>query len=277
MRVLRSLLVACVLPLVTVGISDACGVKAAMVSGKFTKAGQFEIVSALDSKGNPLENLKGKVFPNVITAEDMTLATADYTDQVLYVVADLDFDRNAMHVSSYTACAQTAAACVESARAGAKLAGAPGCGSKAATANVSNASGCGSKAASVDAKVAGASNASGCGSKAATANVSNAAGCCPSAAKSAEPTAAPKSSDESAGMIVFSVSGMTCGSCVDKIQSAVAALAMDGVQSCTVSLENGQAVIQTSGEVCKKTLQKAIVDAGFPADLQTDEEAPATM
>ena len=80
-------------------------------------------------------------------------------------------------------------------------------------------------------------------------------------------------------MIVFNVSGMTCGGCASKIQAAVAALEMEGVESVEVDVEEGQAVVKTSGKVCTKTLKTTITEAGFPAEIvdadleSKDEEA----
>jgi len=76
-------------------------------------------------------------------------------------------------------------------------------------------------------------------------------------------------------MVVFNVSGMTCGGCASKIEAAVAALEMKGVEAVVVDVEAGTATVQTSSEVCKKTLKSAITEAGFPAEI-AQAEAPET-
>lgn len=62
--------------------------------------------------------------------------------------------------------------------------------------------------------------------------------------------------------IVFSVTGMTCGGCVNSVQKVLAAL--PGVQSVEVTLTPGQArVVCDPARVDRATLAQAVVDAGF--------------
>ena len=62
--------------------------------------------------------------------------------------------------------------------------------------------------------------------------------------------------------IVLSVTGMTCGGCVNSVQKVLAAL--PGVQSVEVTLTPGQArVVVDPSRVDRPTLVRAIVDAGF--------------
>lgn len=62
--------------------------------------------------------------------------------------------------------------------------------------------------------------------------------------------------------IVFSVTGMTCGGCVNSVQKVLAAL--PGVQSVEVTLTPGQArVVYDPARVDRAALAQAVVDAGF--------------
>ena len=283
MRLLRPFAIAASLVLVVAGVSAACTVQSAFVSGKFDENGAFQVVSALDSQGNKLDGVDGKTFAKVELGENVAMPASGSADLV-YVVADLDFDNNVMRVASSTSCAKTADAAVASAQAGGdgccaakaasvKTAGS-GCGTAAKTANAG--SGCGSAAKSASyanagsgcgtaAKSAGYANAgSGCGSSAKAANTASASSGCSPSAKGAEYT-----------MVVFKVSGMTCGGCASKIEAAVAALEMKGVEAVVVDVEGGTATIRTSSDVCTKTLESAITKAGFPAEIAL-AEAPET-
>jgi copper chaperone CopZ len=81
---------------------------------------------------------------------------------------------------------------------------------------------------------------------------------------------AGEAAPEAATMIVYNVSGMTCGGCATKVESAVTKLALPNVTGCTVDLENHRAVVSTTGDVDRTAIQNAITAAGFPA-----EPAPA--
>ncbi len=62
--------------------------------------------------------------------------------------------------------------------------------------------------------------------------------------------------------IVLSVTGMTCGGCVNSVHKVLSTL--PGVQSAEVSLTPGQArVIYDPARVDRTALAQAVVDAGF--------------
>jgi copper chaperone len=60
----------------------------------------------------------------------------------------------------------------------------------------------------------------------------------------------------------LSISGMTCGGCVNSVQNVLAAL--PGVQSATVTLNPGQAsVVYDPARIEPAALAQAVIDAGF--------------
>jgi copper chaperone len=62
--------------------------------------------------------------------------------------------------------------------------------------------------------------------------------------------------------IILSVTGMTCGGCVNSVQKVLAAL--PGVQSVEVSLKPGQArVVVDPTRIDRAALAQAVIDAGF--------------
>jgi copper chaperone len=62
--------------------------------------------------------------------------------------------------------------------------------------------------------------------------------------------------------IVLSVTGMTCGGCVNSVQRVLAAL--PGVERVEVTLQPGQArVVFDAARVDRAALVQAVVDAGF--------------
>ena len=62
--------------------------------------------------------------------------------------------------------------------------------------------------------------------------------------------------------ITLSVTGMTCGGCVNSVQKVLTALA--GVQSAEITLTPGQAhVTFDPAQVDQAALVQAVVDAGF--------------
>ena len=62
--------------------------------------------------------------------------------------------------------------------------------------------------------------------------------------------------------IILSVTGMTCGGCVNSVQKVLAAL--PGVQSVEVTLSPGQArVVVDPARVNRAALAQAVIDAGF--------------
>jgi copper chaperone CopZ len=138
-----------------------------------------------------------------------------------------------------------------------------GCSTKGATAQTAG-SGCSSKGAT--AQTAG----SGCSPKGASAKTAGSCGTDGAKVKSAD----VKSASGETYQIVYSVSGMTCGGCEGQVQSAVAALEMDGIVSVVASHQDGTAIVNCSSDkVCKETVQKAISGAGFPAELIVSAEA----
>jgi len=64
-----------------------------------------------------------------------------------------------------------------------------------------------------------------------------------------------------ADSITLNVSNMKCGGCVSSVEQAL--LAVEGVESAVVSLEDNNAIV--TGVVAADTLIKASTDAGFPA------------
>lgn len=62
--------------------------------------------------------------------------------------------------------------------------------------------------------------------------------------------------------IQLSVTGMTCGGCVNSVKNVLAAL--PGVQSADVTLNPGQAnVVYDPARIAPAVLVQAIIDAGF--------------
>ncbi|PKO60495.1 MAG: hypothetical protein CVU23_13385 [Betaproteobacteria bacterium HGW-Betaproteobacteria-17] len=62
--------------------------------------------------------------------------------------------------------------------------------------------------------------------------------------------------------IILSVTGMTCGGCVNSVQKVLAAL--PGVQSVEVTLTPGQArVVVDPARVDRAALAQVVIDAGF--------------
>ena len=62
--------------------------------------------------------------------------------------------------------------------------------------------------------------------------------------------------------IILTVTGMTCGGCVNSVQKVLAAL--PGVQSVEVSLTPGQArVVVDPARIDRAALVQAVIDAGF--------------
>ncbi|OGU24599.1 MAG: hypothetical protein A2580_11135 [Hydrogenophilales bacterium RIFOXYD1_FULL_62_11] len=62
--------------------------------------------------------------------------------------------------------------------------------------------------------------------------------------------------------IQFTVTGMTCGGCVNSVQNVLTAL--PGVQSVSVTLDPGQAkVVYDPDRIAPATLMQTVIDAGF--------------
>ena len=64
-----------------------------------------------------------------------------------------------------------------------------------------------------------------------------------------------------ADSITLNVSNMKCGGCVSSVEQAL--LAVEGVESAMVSLEDNNAIVK--GVISPDALIKATTDAGFPA------------
>ena len=64
-----------------------------------------------------------------------------------------------------------------------------------------------------------------------------------------------------ADSITLNIANMKCAGCVSSVEQAL--LAIDGVDSAKVSLENNNAIV--TGSVTLDALVKASTDAGFPA------------
>lgn len=61
--------------------------------------------------------------------------------------------------------------------------------------------------------------------------------------------------------VTFNVSKMKCAGCVSSVEQAL--LAVDGVESAEVSLDDATATV--TGNAPQQDLLKAAIDAGFPA------------
>jgi copper chaperone CopZ len=146
------------------------------------------------------------------------------------------------------------------------------CSAKGAAAQSAGAgSSCSAKGAA--AKSAGAG--SSCSAKGAAAQTASAGSSC-----SAKGTVMTTAAADGEYLIVYDVSGMTCGGCASQVQAAVQKLDMKQISAVEVDLEGHRAVIHcTSDDVCRETVGKAITEAGFPAELivqaETAEDAPA--
>ncbi|MBP2412620.1 copper chaperone CopZ [Arthrobacter stackebrandtii] len=69
-----------------------------------------------------------------------------------------------------------------------------------------------------------------------------------------------------AGSINFDLQGLTCGSCVRKVETLVAGLA--GVESASVALVNGgTSTLSVAGDVSPETVTAAVIAAGYPAEV----------
>jgi copper chaperone len=62
--------------------------------------------------------------------------------------------------------------------------------------------------------------------------------------------------------ILLSVTGMTCGGCVNSVHKVL--MALPGVQSAEVALTPGQArVVYDDARIDRAAMMQAIIDAGF--------------
>lgn len=70
-----------------------------------------------------------------------------------------------------------------------------------------------------------------------------------------------------AGSTRFDLQGLTCGSCVNKVETLVAAL--PGVETATVSLvSGGTSVLRVAGSASSEAVAAAVSAAGYPAAVQ---------
>ena len=60
---------------------------------------------------------------------------------------------------------------------------------------------------------------------------------------------------------IYSVTGMTCGHCVQAVQSEVGKV--PGVASVVVDLEAGRVTVQSEGQVDPAVVRAAVEEAGF--------------
>ncbi len=75
--------------------------------------------------------------------------------------------------------------------------------------------------------------------------------------------------------IELQVAGMTCGSCVARVNRAL--LSVPGVQGAEVDLASGLAHVSVSdAERALNSLLRALTDAGYPAQISTASTSTAT-
>jgi len=256
---------------VATGSALACEGAAHKVSGTFDAAGRFVLSGAWGEDGTPVANAKGMVLESFTTAENLVIPASTMAGKQVCLFGSLDATHRTMSVAGYRECpagacdAKSASAC-----------GASGAAAKSASAAAAGAGSCAAKGASAKTAGAGCVAAEGASVRTADAKTAGADGCC--AAKAAAAKSASASScgagEKAAGgkaaaasMLVYNVSGMTCGGCASKVESAVTKLAIPNVTGCTVDLEAHQATVTTTGDVDRDAIRNAITSAGFPAEL----------
>ena len=253
----------------------ACQGQQTRVSGSFDATGHFVLTGAWDKDGAAIESAKGMTLASFTTAEDFAVPASSLAGKTVCLWGDLDVAHKTMDVAGYKECVAGSCdpASCSTKGASASAAGAGHCAAKGASASAAGAGQCAAKGAS-----ASAASAGGCCASKGTASAASASASAPScgaagnAAKSASAsTAAPAKTAAAASTLVYKVSGMTCGGCASKVQGAVAKMA--NVSGCTVDLDKAQAVVTTSGSVDTGEIQKAITDAGFPAQLAPAQAA----
>lgn len=76
---------------------------------------------------------------------------------------------------------------------------------------------------------------------------------------------AKKSPEEpAAGAVHFDLQGLTCGSCVNKVEALVGGL--DGVESASVALvSGGTSILSVTGGIRAGAVTTAVIAAGYPA------------
>ena len=75
----------------------------------------------------------------------------------------------------------------------------------------------------------------------------------------------PNSQDYQNNIIDFSISGMSCSSCVSRVEKALNKV--PGVISATVNLAIERAHVNYTNEVTQDQLKQAIIDAGYGAEV----------
>ena len=247
-------------------------------------------VSAADRLTLPAADLAGKQIWLIgdVDGDAGTLAVSCWThDEQTAKLCGAHPGSSSCASASATAKTASSSCCATTGKA--RAASSAGCGTAGKTQTTSSScstskgpsarsasAGCGISAAACGEKAASA----GCGTavkakaKAAKATTkakatsASAASCAATCATPCGPSAsAAKSAPTGDYSIVYSVSGMTCNACVEKVRSAVADLKLDGVRSVDVDLENNRAVLDCTGDVNRQSVQKAITAAGFPAEL----------
>jgi copper chaperone CopZ len=90
------------------------------------------------------------------------------------------------------------------------------------------------------------------------------------AAKDTHPTTAPATKESTAPQtktFALNVTGMTCGSCAEKVEAAL--MGLDGVTGVSVNHETGRTVImlKASAKIGEKEITSAIKDAGYDVKI----------
>jgi copper ion binding protein len=83
--------------------------------------------------------------------------------------------------------------------------------------------------------------------------------CCATPAAVAEPKETPVSEDVTTA--VYTVSGMTCGHCVNSVTEEVGAIG--GVQNVAVELETGRVTVTSAAPLTLDAVQAAVDEAGY--------------
>jgi copper chaperone CopZ len=288
MRFLRSLRIA--LPVLLIAAAAvpavACTIESAFINGTFDTQGRFVVNSAMDCCGKALQ-VQSFTCEKLTMEPGVALAASSLSGQTVYAVGNLDPEHRSVHVTRFTTDAAVADAAVAQARTTTQVAsaGAGCCAAKGAAAASASSAGAGSACAAKGAAASAAGAGSACAGKAAAASAgaghcvakgtaastAGAGSACAGVAKSAEAksVAAP-----AANQVVFAVSGMTCGGCASKVQSAVKSLELTQVTNCEVDVTKATAVLTLAEgqKIDTEAVAKAITAAGFPAQPQA---APA--
>lgn len=90
------------------------------------------------------------------------------------------------------------------------------------------------------------------------------------AAKDNQPSTAPATKESSAPQtktFALNVTGMTCGSCAEKVEAAL--MGLDGVTGVSVNHETGRTVVmlKASAKIGQKEITAAIKDAGYDVKI----------